>query len=181
MILGERINLRLMRERDLNAFIDFSMDLQIRGALFPQHLTSETDIRKRFSENGYWSDGFGILLVVDKQDDRILGSVHTMKTNHYFDAVELGYIMYDPSRRGQGIMTEAVKLATDYLFTAGKMSRIQIMTEPGNAASIRVAEKSGFLREGVLRGAFIAMGKQCDLICFGITRADWDKASRRES
>lgn len=174
MILGETINLRLMRERDLERFVELSNDLECRGEHFPTDLWSETEVKKRFQENGYWSGETGVLLIVAKEDDRILGSVYCMKTMSHFDAVELGYILYDKASRGKGLMTEAIGLASGYLFESRKIWRVQLTIEPENLASIRVAEKCGFLREGLLRSAVFFRGRPRDVCIFGLTRSDWE-------
>lgn len=175
MIRGKKINLRLMRESDLDAYIELHQDLELRGEYFPLNLHSGVEMRKKYSETGYWTDGIGALMIVDPKDDRVLGTIHVMKTSHYFDGVELGYILFDRASRGKGIMSEAVEMTTDYVFKARNISRVQIMSEPGNIGSLRVAEKCGFKREGLIRGAFLSLGKACDLVCFGMTRDDWNE------
>ena len=56
---------------------------------------------------------------------------------------------------GQGYCTEAVAGALDYAFApqpAGVgLHRVQAAIIPHNIASIRVAEKNGFVREGLCR------------------------------
>jgi ribosomal-protein-alanine N-acetyltransferase len=52
---------------------------------------------------------------------------------------------------GRGLMTEAVKLVSRFAFDTLRLHRIEAACIPENARSIRVLEKAGFRREGLLR------------------------------
>jgi RimJ/RimL family protein N-acetyltransferase len=62
---------------------------------------------------------------------------------------EIGYWL-NPKYSCQGFMTEAVNAVSDKFFNIG-FKRIVILANPENVASVRVAEKCGFKREGILR------------------------------
>jgi RimJ/RimL family protein N-acetyltransferase len=51
----------------------------------------------------------------------------------------------------EGICTHALRLLSHYAFVELGLQRVDLITDPENAASQRVAEKVGFRREGVLR------------------------------
>ena len=64
---------------------------------------------------------------------------------------ELGYLL-SPEARGRGVMTSALRLVIDWaLGDPLRLERVQAMTDPANEASMRVLERLGFVREGVLR------------------------------
>jgi RimJ/RimL family protein N-acetyltransferase len=50
--------------------------------------------------------------------------------------------------------------------------RVELRANLDNVASLRVAEKAGFVREGVLRAAGTNTDGPCDLVVFGLLRAD---------
>jgi RimJ/RimL family protein N-acetyltransferase len=52
--------------------------------------------------------------------------------------------------RGRGYTTSAVRLLSRWAFDLG-CERLQIRADTKNAASVRVAERAGFRREGVMR------------------------------
>lgn len=64
---------------------------------------------------------------------------------------EIGYILSD-AHRGQGIMTEAVRLVVEFGFRVMKLSRIIAITDPEKAGSIAVLERAGFQRLTVKPG-----------------------------
>jgi RimJ/RimL family protein N-acetyltransferase len=53
--------------------------------------------------------------------------------------------------RGQGICTRALRLLARWALEELELQRLDLITDPDNVASQRVAEKVGFRREGVLR------------------------------
>ena len=56
-----------------------------------------------------------------------------------------------PGRSGRGIATEALLLLTDWSLTALGLGRVQAFIAPENLAALRLAERAGFEREGLLR------------------------------
>jgi RimJ/RimL family protein N-acetyltransferase len=53
--------------------------------------------------------------------------------------------------RGRGITTTALRLLSRYAFDELGLERLELVTDPDNHASQRVAEKAGYRREGILR------------------------------
>ena len=52
---------------------------------------------------------------------------------------------------GRGYMIEAVQLVIPYSFETLRLHRIEAACIPANTRSVRVLEKAGFQREGLLR------------------------------
>jgi RimJ/RimL family protein N-acetyltransferase len=50
--------------------------------------------------------------------------------------------------------------------------RIHLVIVPENAASVRIAEKCGFVLEGTLRGAFFNHGRNQDVLLYSLVRTD---------
>jgi RimJ/RimL family protein N-acetyltransferase len=55
------------------------------------------------------------------------------------------------SARGRGVCTRALRLLSRWGLDELELQRLDLITDPDNVASQRVAEKVGFQREGVLR------------------------------
>ena len=73
----------------------------------------------------------------------------------------LGYWI-SPAHRGKGIITEAVELVTNYAFTHLDIVCIQANILGNNPASMRVLEKAGFIKQGVLPRSVIKDGEILD-------------------
>ena len=171
MLSGERVTLRPIREADLAAFCDAHVDIRNRGEFFPLGVISESVLRQRFAETGFWEREEGTLLIWN-HDDEIVGHIEFFKPVSYWDAFELSYQLYDQRHAGHGYTTEAVQLLVDYLFGAKKQHRIHLVIVPGNTASRRVAEKCGFVLEGTARGAFFNGGRNHDVLLYSLLRTD---------
>lgn len=74
---------------------------------------------------------------------------------------ELGYWLGE-AHWGKGVMTEAVRLFTDYAFTAFGLARIEAGVFAWNPASARVLEKCGYVREAVMRARVCKDGELVD-------------------
>lgn len=84
-------------------------------------------------------------------------------------STSLGYWV-DRAHAGQGIMSTAVALASDYLFTRVGLHRIEINIVPDNAPSLRVVEKLGFRSEGLRKDYIHINGRWRDHRSFALTR-----------
>jgi RimJ/RimL family protein N-acetyltransferase len=172
MIKGEKINLRVVREKDLPILFDRWSDIENRGEFFPIFLSSEAKFYDEFKKTGMWTDESGRLLIVNKKDDAILGMIFFFKSVPYFDALEIGYILFEAGQRGKGLMSEALTLLTRFLFETKTIRRLQLTVCVGNTPSKKVAEKCGFQSEGIARQAVFIKGRYLDIEWFSILRED---------
>jgi RimJ/RimL family protein N-acetyltransferase len=170
VLIGDRVQLRPVREKDLSAYIDAHYDLRSRGAFFPLGVGSEPAIRKHFGETGFLERERGTLLIW--HGDEIVGHIEFFVPVAYWDAFELSYQLYGEEHAGRGYSTEAVQLLVDYLTATKKHYRIHLIIVPENAASRRIAEKCGFVLEGTLRGAFFNDGRNQDVLIYSLLRTD---------
>lgn len=101
-------------------------------------------------------DGDGVhLAIVDESTGEIVGSTGLRGTDWTSRRTEIGYGV-QATHQGRGIATDAARAVAHWALTEGGMRRVVLHARLDNAASIRVAEKAGYHREGTLR------------------RADWD-------
>jgi RimJ/RimL family protein N-acetyltransferase len=110
--------------------------------------------------------------VVGPEDGELLASID-LRTNPADPAVgELGY-MVAPRARGRGVATHAVELLTRWAFDSLGMERLEILVDPRNEASVKVAEAAGYAREGILRGYRTSRnGGRLDLTMYARLRSD---------
>ena len=79
-----------------------------------------------------------------------------------------------PRVRGRGVATRALILLARWAVTEGGVERLVLTTHPENIASQRVAEKAGFVREGVLRSHLRFREGRRDSILFSLLPSDLD-------
>lgn len=91
------------------------------------------------------------MVVIHKESQQIIGaSGFNDRSKLEVPMFEIGYWL-DTGFTGQGIAAEMVKVLTRFAFETFKAARVQIVTQVGNNASRRVAEKCGFLLEATLK------------------------------
>ena len=177
MISGTRVSLRPVRDEDLDLVHRAWTDIETRGSWVPLPRTSLAAFRADFGQHGWWSKDEGLFLIVG-DEDRVLGYVAWGTLRGSLPEIEVGYGIFDRAVMGRGIATEAVDLLVGYLFDAFEMNHLIAYIHPANAASVRVAEKCGFRREGTARQAWFNRGEWHDVDVYGLTRGD-DRARRR--
>jgi RimJ/RimL family protein N-acetyltransferase len=84
---------------------------------------------------------------------------------------ELGYIV-TPQARGRGIATTMLHELTRWAFAELGMVRLYLIIDVQNAASERVAERCGYVREGVMRSTHLKDGVRVDAGLWSRLRTD---------
>ena len=99
-----------------------------------------------------------------------VGAVFLKSIDYRVGKCELAYFVAS-LHQGKGVASSAVAWAVDEAFRTHGMNKVFLRVDPGNTASIRVAEKNGFQREGLLRQDFRTSDDQLlDVIVFGKLR-----------
>jgi RimJ/RimL family protein N-acetyltransferase len=171
MISGKVINLRLYQDEK-----DVLAELEMYNHLAERMLTDHTEIYppnkclQRFRETGFWEKDNGKLLVTSKADT-IVGMISFVRKTEF--ELGIGYRMYRSEDRDQGYMTEALQLFSAYLFeTVPYVTRLMIVTAHNNVSSRKLAEKCGYVQEGVLRRAYYYRGEMCDWVIYSMLREE---------
>ena len=89
-------------------------------------------------------------LVFEKRTGNLVASAGLHRTAWQTPKSEVGYWCRTSATRN-GFVTEAVIALTEYAFQHIRAVRVELITDEENVASCRVAERAGFVLEGVLR------------------------------
>jgi RimJ/RimL family protein N-acetyltransferase len=111
--------------------------------------------------------------IVSTDTGRLLGSID-MRVN----AMRTGHIGYwiAAEARGKGVCTEALRTLCGWALDALALGRLELVTDPENMASQRVAEKVGFRREAVLRSHLLhADGRRRDSVMFSLLPGELER------
>ena len=104
-------------------------------------------------------------------DDEVIGMVGLEREHDVFHrSMEIGYWLGEPYW-GRGIATQAAGAMTDYAFATFDINRLWAGVFAWNPASARVLEKSGYVLEGVSRGAVTKDGETTDELRYARLRA----------
>jgi [ribosomal protein S5]-alanine N-acetyltransferase len=105
-------------------------------------------------------------------DKEIVGTVSLSEINSMMGTAEIGY-MIGEAYHGRGIATAAVKLWIQMIFELTDIRKLTASVAEQNIASIRVLEKVGFKKEGLLREHYIVQNLPTNEIIFGLLRREW--------
>jgi len=133
-------------------------------------------LQQLFSETGLWQEDAAAVAIIESDTGRMVGTVHCYRSAPCIHGLELGYIIHDHADRGNGFGGRALRLFSDHLFeTRSQCFRQQLIIEVWNTPSWKLAERSGFIREGILRSCGFGDGDPADCFVYSRTRKDHDQ------
>lgn len=112
---------------------------------------------------------FGIRL---RSSDVLVGSCQLTGINAVHRNAELRIRIAESAARGRGHGTEATRLLVDYGFDVLRLHRIWLHVFEANERALRLYERVGFQREGVLRESALIEGSWRHVIVMGLLSAD---------
>jgi RimJ/RimL family protein N-acetyltransferase len=113
----------------------------------------------RYEEGRRDGTAFGWAAVDD--DGAFLGIALAPHVDAEAREVELGYIVAREAR-GRGVATEMVRRLTHWAFEEAGALRVYLLIDAENAGSLRVAERCGYVHEGVMRSVHLKPGRRID-------------------
>jgi ribosomal-protein-serine acetyltransferase len=107
--------------------------------------------------------------VILSADGRVLGGCGLNRLDEVNRRANLGYWVR-ASAVGRGVATTAVRQLVRWAFANTELIRLEVLVSTQNARSLRVAEKAGARREGVLRRRLMLHGTAHDAVIFSFVR-----------
>jgi RimJ/RimL family protein N-acetyltransferase len=116
-----------------------------------------------------WQDGGAVFAVVGPDNGEVLGTIgaHSMRDG----VAHIGYWTV-PAARRQGYTTDALKAITAWFLCERGAMRVELVTEPSNTGSRRVAERAGYIAEGILRSRVVVHGRRADVVMYSMLPSD---------
>jgi RimJ/RimL family protein N-acetyltransferase len=166
--------LRAWRDSDLQALVIACQDPEISRWTRVPHPYGPSDaraylIQRHDTLHAGTAAPFAIVSSADR--DHLLGSISLMRFSWKHGRAEVGYWLAREAR-GQGHVTRAVRLISDWGFRRLGLERIELLAATGNPASQRVAERCGFTCEAVLRSYLPGNEGRQDMVAFGLLASD---------
>lgn len=178
LLQGERLYLRPPQISDYRAWAN--LRAQSRDFLAPwEPLWADDDLERSAFRHR----------IRHYDDEAAAGTAHPFFLFHNSDSRLLGGITLGNIRRGvgqngmigywmgapyagQGYMSEALRLLISHAFTKVRLHRLEAACIPSNERSIRLLEKAGFQREGLLRSYLKINGMWQDHLLFSLIEDD---------
>jgi RimJ/RimL family protein N-acetyltransferase len=170
-LTGTHVRLRPWRSDDVDAVVAACQDPEIqRWTVVPSPYT-RADAVEFVTEiaDASWRDGGAVFAVIETTTGKLVGSIggHSMVDG----VAHIGYWAV-PAARGRGLTSDALRALTRWLLREDGATRVELVVEPANTASIRVATAVGFTAEGVLRQRQVVKGRRSDVIMYSMLASD---------
>jgi RimJ/RimL family protein N-acetyltransferase len=167
-LVEERTALRPWRDTDVRELAQICRDPEIvRWTSVPRNY-GEGDARTYLlrRHDAIIAGTAAPFAIVSSTTAELLGSISLVRIAWEHRRAEVGYFLASDAR-GAGHATRAVDLICRWGFASLGIERIDLYAATDNLPSQRVAERSGFDREGVLRSFMRGKGVQLDMVAFG--------------
>ena len=148
-----RLRLRPPTEADIDAIFEYASDADVTRFMDWRRLEKRDEVYDFLSRTEReWSDGTEFMWVItEKGVDTVIGgiSIRPRETD-----ADFGYVL---GRRfwNRGIATEAATVVTWWALSTRGLPRIWATCDVENSGSMRVLEKVGLVREGLVPGGVV--------------------------
>jgi RimJ/RimL family protein N-acetyltransferase len=109
--------------------------------------------------------------ILEEESGEFVGFAALVRIDPDAREAEAGYIV-SRRARGHGVAVRALRLLTEWALDELALERVELRITPENMASIRVAERCGYVREGVLRSMHFKQGARSDLAVYSRLPSD---------
>lgn len=177
LLTDKIVALRRFHPRDVDAFhtaVDESLADLIPWMSWAHPAYGRADVAEfvRVVDETWEAGRYYAFAITDARDGTILGAASLSHIHPVYHFCNLGYWIRS-SRRGNGLASRAARLAAKFGFEKLGLLRVEIVVAVENAASLKVAEKSGAHREGILRDRMTVREQIHDAVMFSFVRADF--------
>lgn len=125
---------------------------------FMASIASEKETRRVFAARLTAQHTF---VIRAHDDDTPLGDIGLQVSTQFREEADIGYTVI-PQAQGRGIASEALPAVCDYAFNLVGVKAVNAYVLADNVGSVRVLEKTGFVRTQVLEKAYEIDGVKFD-------------------
>lgn len=177
--LGDGVDLRYLEMRHAREFLEFVAENRayLGEWLGWAHTVTTIEAAQGFIRRGitrYEEDGLpwvGIWL-----NDRMAGGILFFPLEDRSRATEIGYWLGEWAA-GRGLMTRAVRAMLGFVFDDLQLNRVGLKVEVSNKRSRALAERLGFIFEGIQRQGWVNGENLVDMAMYSMLLSDWRNLS----
>jgi ribosomal-protein-alanine N-acetyltransferase len=173
-IQSPRLLVRPVLESDLPDLLEVNSCEEVTALLPYATWTSMADAQAWLDRmRRIEATGLGLQFVVaSKSSGAAIGTCLLFRLEEASARAELGYVL-GRAHWGQGLMQEALAALLGSAFGPMGLRRLEAEVDPRNRRSVRVLQRLGFKREGLLRQRWVAKGEAKDVEIHGLLRDEW--------
>jgi len=170
VIKGKKVNLRPFQMKDAKKTLAWRNDPTTRflAMIHPYPVTKEMEqdwLKGILSDTSNRSITFAIETAADR---KLIGNFHLRDIQWIHRRAWLGITIGDDSERGRGYGEEAMRLGLEYAFRTLNLNKILLEVISSNKGAIRLYERLGFIKEGLLKKQFYFDNKYFDVLIYSL-------------
>lgn len=168
--------IRLIRQEDAEQFLELVM--ANRPYISNYFQTTSKTVYDKKSAKEYIKTKINLandkvhycFVIEDISEHKLSGSLFLKNFDWTIPKCELGYFI-DKNKEGKGITTKATAEIIKFCFDRLKLNKLFLRAAADNFPSRKVAEKNGFIAEGIIRNDFkTENGVLIDVVYYGLLR-----------
>jgi ribosomal-protein-serine acetyltransferase len=161
---GERINLVMPTEKYISLFWKSIENDKIHSESHWSWVQNEEQLKNFLEKKNTGFQSFESYYLISF-NDLIIGSFNIHSKNYHDHKTEIGYAIAK-DYEGKGLISEAIMLAERELKRL-QFNKIVIICDQTNLRSIKVAERNGYMKEGMFTQDYVENGVFVNSIAFG--------------
>lgn len=174
---GVRIILREITESDLDLVMEWRNRPEVMNCFFSRTMLTAEGQRKWFAS--YQVDDTDVMLMIVTHDGIPIGTMALYHIDNANRKAEFGRVLLADERfSGKGFAYEALELILAYAFKRLMLNRLYLEVFANNESAIRLYEKCGFIREGLLREDYSNGQEYLDVTLMSILKRDYDLSKK---
>ena len=171
----DRLLLRQVTKEDASSALKYLSDSEVMKHIGLKPFTTIEEALDEISwYQSIFENGTGIRWGITlKEQGDVIGSCGFLNRAPQHYRAEIGTEL-SKEHWGHGLASEAFEAVIRYGFETLQLQRIEALIEPANVSSQKLAEKHGFILEGLLRNYEFTCGKFDDLYMYSILKRDFE-------
>lgn len=170
MIVGKKVNLVALEREHLKLLHEWANDPELRRIVGPYFPVSMREKEKWFEQVAV-SENKKVFMIQTK-DRKNIGYMY-LNVDWVHRKAELAVAIGEKKYWGKGYGTDAVITLLNHGFFELDLNKIYVYVFAFNKPAIRIYEKCGFKREGVLKQDYLIRGKYHDRLVMSVFKKDY--------
>ena len=166
------VSVRRATQADVPFLAALVQHAEVAPYLAAVRASSEDEVRAEVDRSERDPDAFGVIVI--EADGTPVGTVTWERANRRSRIASIGGFAIAPEHRGRGVGTEAARALQRHLIRDAGFHRLQMEVYGFNQRALRHAERTGWIREGVRRKAYLRDDAWVDGVLFGLVEEDLD-------
>lgn len=173
MFENEIIKLRKLSLNDYNIYHNWRNNIEVMYTTSPQLDTYTLEETEEFISSIISQSNAKSYIIEHKESNQAVGIVSLSNIDYKNRSAECIIDIGVKNMWGKGIGTAALSLIIEFAFSELNLHRIFLKVFSFNERAIKLYEKMGFKREGILRQAFYRAGNWHDIVIMSILKNEY--------